>query len=96
MSTETTYEPTRAQIGILHHALGMTKKNCRKARDWWLDNENHRNHFATGIDCDHFLDCVTLANVGLMKRGRAIPGELTYYHVTEAGIDLARQHKPTW
>ena len=94
METETAYQPTQRQIDILHHSLGMTRANYRRARSWWMDDDKHRNYFATADDCDHFQDCVTLASAGLMERGRAIPGGLVYYHVTEAGIDLAKQHRP--
>lgn len=78
-------------LGILWHSLGMRKSNHRRALKWWLDDDKHRNHFATGPDCDGFGDVVALVALGLMERGREIPGGLTYYHVTEEGIRLAKR-----
>lgn len=96
MSKPATDEIPKQQFDILHHSLGMVRKNYRRKLDWWLDNENHRNHFATAPDCDHYGDCVALETRGLMKRGRQIPGGLTHFHVTPDGIKFAKQNRPEW
>lgn len=83
-------------VELLHHALGMRKRNYRRKLEWWLDNDNHRNYFATGPDCDGYSEIVALEELGLMKRGRDIPGGLIYFHVTPEGMKLAKQHRPEW
>lgn len=42
----------------------------------------YRNHYAAEPEDANMLKLVA---AGLMRRGRAIPGGLTYFHVTEAG-----------
>lgn len=49
------------------------------------DRTHWRNYYAADPD-DALL--VEMTEMGLMKRGRAIPGGLVYYHVTEAGKAL--------
>ena len=78
-------------LEILYHSLGMKKCNHRRKLAWWLDNDNHRNHFATAEDCDGFPNVMRLVAIGLMKKGRPIDGGLTYFHVTPEGIALAKQ-----
>lgn len=73
----------------------MERSNHRRSLAWWLDDDNHRNRFATGEGCGDHHHIVTLHGLGLMRRGRGSPGGLTYYHVTTEGITLAkREFKP--
>lgn len=69
-------------MDIIIHALGLTPRGSRRLRRW-----SYRNNYAT----DENIDGIVLAMTerGLMRRGRAIPGGLTYYHVTDAGAEFA-------
>lgn len=70
---------TPAQHGLLRHALGLDR---RKSID--------RNCLATGPGEDTYDPATGLCNGGYMVKGHPIPGGLTYYHVTEAGIAAAK------
>jgi hypothetical protein len=74
----------------LRHAIGMERSNYRRSLAWWLDDDNHRNYYATAPDCDGHDEIEGLVAAGLMCIGRGIPGGLTYYHATTAGIVAAR------
>jgi hypothetical protein len=66
---------TERQVEILEHALG---------------NAGHyRNYFATDERGRDYVTICELVEMGLMERGREIPGGLTYFHVTDAGKGLA-------
>ena len=70
---------TSAQHQLLRHCLGVDKRK----------NPN-RNCFATGPDADTFKDIQALVTGGWMYKGASIPGGLTYYHATAAGVALAK------
>lgn len=75
---------------ILWHSLGMKSSNYRRSLAWWLDNDNHRNHFAADPQGTDAGDIGFLVDLGYMERGRAIEGGLVYFHVTSSGIEAAR------
>jgi hypothetical protein len=75
---------------MLWHSIGMNRSNYRRTLSWWLDDDNHRNHFAADPQGTDMADLNALISFGYMKRGRAIPGGLVYYHVTAKGIETAR------
>lgn len=75
---------------LLWHTLGMKRVNYRNALAWWLNNDNHRNHFAADLGHDDNKTLLGLVDRGLMKRGRDIPGGLVYFHVTPEGIAVAK------
>ena len=77
-------------LGRLVHAIGMNNRNCHFSIRWWLNDDNHRNNFATAPDCGHWNDIQELVRLGLMEQWRSIPGGLIYFHVTVAGIRLAK------
>lgn len=80
---------TESQWDILWHSLGMDGKTYRRSLKWWLDNDNHRNHFAVEPESKD-ANLAALVGIGYMRKGRPIPGGMIYYHVTEAGIKAAR------
>lgn len=85
---------TDNQLETLCHAIGMTTKNYRKSLEWWLDDDNHRNHFCLPVNsaADGWADVMNLVVMGFMTEGRTINGGRDcYYHVTEAGIVFARE-----
>lgn len=63
----------------LRHMLGASIDSPKK--QW-----GYRNHFATQADD---ASMVRLLALGLVRRGRGIPGGLTYFHATEAGCAMA-------
>ncbi len=70
---------TKVQHELIKHALGTnTRKNP------------HRNCLATGEGEDTFKDVSSLVDDGYMAQGGTIPGGLTYYHATAAGIAAAK------
>jgi hypothetical protein len=71
---------------ILRHSIGLVGKSFRRPLAWWLDDDNHRNHFAADPCGTDAPDLEVLVSLGFMERGRPIPGGLVYFHVTEAGI----------
>lgn len=75
---------------MLWHSLGMKPVNYRNTLSWWLNNDNHRNHFAADPQGTDARDLDALVDLGYMERGRSIPGWLVYYHVTDKGIEAAR------
>lgn len=85
---------TDEERGILWHAIGMTTRNYRRTSDWWSSNLNHRNNY-----CLSYNSGIKEANairrliiLGLMKEGTKInDGSDQYFHVTHAGIKLARE-----
>jgi len=86
---------TQNQLNLLRHSLGMKRCNYRRKLSWWLENDNHRNCFATfrkGCDFDTVLELIDL---GLMYEGQYDSENLYYYHVTPKGITLAKkEYKP--
>ncbi len=74
-----TIEPTREQMHILLHSLGLTCKD-----------ESYRNHYATDDDDPEIAPMVA---AGWMFRGRMIPGGLRCFHVSEEGKALALAHR---
>ncbi len=70
---------TETQHGILQHALGL---NRRKHAD--------RNHYATKLGCTSYPDVYALCVTGYMAEGVKIPGGLTSYHATDAGVAAAK------
>lgn len=83
-------------LDILWHSLGMTAKNRRRAMAWWLDDDNHRNHFCVTAPDVRYGDLIeTMVSRGWMVAGRAInEGRCRYYHVTAEGIKVARENFP--
>lgn len=69
--------PTKEQIHILQHALGITDGHAE-----------YRNYYAVE---DGEKDCEALVAAGLMVKSHGVPGydklswSLVYYHVTDAG-----------
>jgi len=84
-------ELSEEETDILRHTIGLNDRTCFEPLSWWLDNDNHRNHFAADLG-NSVID--RLAQKGLMFRGRGIPGGLVYYHVTEDGIIRALREYP--
>lgn len=80
----------RSRWEVLWHSLGMTSRNYRRRLDWWLDNENHRNHFAAEPQGVDGLGLTILHGLGYMERGKDIPGGLACFRVTPEGIKAAR------
>ncbi len=70
---------TSTQHGLLQFTLGL---NTRKVP--------FRNCLATGPDEDTFGDVQALESAGFMAKGARIPGGLTYYHASDAGIAAAK------
>ncbi len=68
---------TQRQTEILRHTLGADSRS-----------PGYRNHYAAEPNGDNYADILALVEMGLMKRGRDIPGGLIYFHVTEAGQEL--------
>lgn len=86
--------PIRVEhLKILWHSLGMEKRNYRRRLVWWLDNDQHRNHFATYQKGNDFNLIEDLVARGLMaiNPGVALSDGLAFYHVTDPGITLAKQ-----
>ena len=85
-----------AYLDILWHSLGMSAKNRRRSLEWWLDNDNHRNHFCRALVDPEYGDLLEeLIRRGWMTRGRTInDGRDCYYHVTPEGIRIARENFP--
>lgn len=83
---------TLIELKTLWHSLGMKTENYRRSDEWWLDDDKHRNHYATKPSGRQARDkeINTLEARGFMKRGRDIPGGLVYYHVTPEGILAAK------
>jgi hypothetical protein len=75
---------------ILRHSIGMERRNYRRKLDWWLDNDNHRNHYAINPGCDGFDKVERLVINGFMFRGSESPGGMRYYHVSPLGIQSVR------
>jgi len=90
---------SKEQIDILHHSIGMKRRNYRRGLAWWLNGENHRNRFcvpATGVTRD-MITVNELIILGFMKAGVFINDKRDRYcHVTEAGIREAKKHRPEW
>lgn len=84
---------TQELLDALWHAIGMTRRNYRRSLAWWLDNDNHRNFYCVPVA--HPGNMVQLESLGLIFRGRAInDGQDCYYHVSEKGIEVARDNFP--
>lgn len=72
----------RRSVEILQHSLGLD----RDRREPW------RNYYCAE---DASPDLEALVAAGLMSRGRTINGERDrYYHVTEAGTEIAKAALP--
>lgn len=63
---------TEDDADTLRHSLGIVGRKKQPSR----------NFYATEPDDPQIT---RLAEAGLMRRGRNIPGGLVYFHVTEAG-----------
>ncbi len=70
---------TPIQHGLLRHALGLDR---RKTID--------RNCLPSGEGEDTYKDVRSLILAGFMTAGAKIPGGLTYFHATDAGIAAAK------
>ena len=79
-----------AAMQIMWHALGMTKANYRNTVPWWLDNDNHRNHFATDGAGKDFASIKALVKLDLMQEGQPYEGGLRFFFVTSQGIRVAK------
>jgi hypothetical protein len=66
-------------IENLRHMLGARVGSPKK--EW-----GYRNHFATNADDASMLRLVAL---GLVRKGRGIPGGLVYFHATKLGCTIA-------
>lgn len=76
---------------LLWHTIGMKRSNYRNALAWWLNNDNHRNHYCapTGLIP---LAITEMVGLGLMKNGRYINDDRgVYFHATPEGITLAKR-----
>lgn len=62
-------------IGLMTHALGK---------------DGFRNYYAAEPADKEAKGWEALVELGLAVRGRAIPGGLVYYHVTDAGVAALR------
>jgi hypothetical protein len=71
--------PTTHQIEQMKHSLDGSSGSG----DWY------RNYYADDPDD---LDMCALVEMGMMKRGRMIPGGLQYFHVTDAGKQAVRDY----
>jgi hypothetical protein len=71
--------PTEVQIEQIKHSLDGSSGNG----DWY------RNYYAAEHDDP---DMCALVGMGMMMRGRSIPGGLQYFHVTDAGKQAVRDH----
>lgn len=82
---------TASQMEILRHAIGMKRSNYRRKLSWWLDNENHRNNYCVSVSWID-LNILQLVIAGLLQQGSIINGGRdVYFHVTAAGIKLAKK-----
>jgi L,D-peptidoglycan transpeptidase YkuD (ErfK/YbiS/YcfS/YnhG family) len=74
----------------------MKRSNYRRKLEWWLDNENHRNHFCIStVHSRDLADLTEMVRSGLMMQGRTInDGSAVYFHVTDEGIKLAKKEFP--
>jgi hypothetical protein len=63
----------------LRHMLGAQVGSPKK--QW-----GYRNHFATNADD---ASMARLEKLGLVRKGRGIPGGLVYFHATEMGCSIA-------
>ncbi len=70
---------TSIQHGLLRNTLGLHKRKSV-----------NQNCIATGESEDTYSDIRQLVADGFMKEGAKIPGGLTYYHATDAGVAAAR------
>jgi hypothetical protein len=95
--TETT-ALSKEQIGILHHSLGMKRRNYRRGLAWWLNGENHRNYFcAAQGNNEDMININGLIGLGFMRAGAFINDNRDRYcHVTQEGIIEAKKHRPEW
>lgn len=75
-------EITKEQLGILRHALGYNAETGT--------GSEYRNHYAANPDDEPLPE---LVEMGLIQRGSQIPGGLVYYHVTDAGKRVVREHR---
>lgn len=66
-------------VDNLRHMLGATVDSPRK--EW-----GYRNYYAANSG-DASMD--RLQELGLVRKGRAIPGDLVYWHATEMGCTIA-------
>jgi hypothetical protein len=83
-------------LDILWHSLGMSSRNRRRALAWWLDNDNHRNHFCHTVGNTKYEELLEkMVCRGWMVQGQIInDGRDRYYHATEDGIKVARENFP--
>lgn len=70
------------QKSILKHSLGLN-----------YGKKSFRNHYAIDIKFNgpDQIDIKNLVNLGFMKRGRDISGNVTYFHVTKEGEEALAQ-----
>jgi hypothetical protein len=85
-------EVTPDMLGLLWHMLGMDTSNYRLGLEWWLDNDNHRNHFFVRVDLGDLRTIIgPLDRLGFIRRSGTLPGGKTcLYHATDEGIGVAR------
>ncbi|CAG2132253.1 hypothetical protein [Cupriavidus numazuensis] len=75
-------QPTKAQIGLLQHTLGINEHR----------REPYRNHFVASQGHHDMADLEQLEAAGLMIRGHRpgfLPGDSIVFYTTEAGRALA-------
>ena len=72
-----------AQLDIIQHTLGIGPSRT-----------TDRNYFAAESQGDDFDNVEALVAIGLMVKGRDIPGGLTYYHATDEGRALVEANQP--